>query len=122
MFFLDMNDFAIALSPNLNTDNSAEDSATEELAAKVCQNMCAEQVTVVVQIEARQLGNGIDIPNRSLEVSDNFTSLAKRRKTILYCCFTETKRDIQAEVFMSNMFTNCNYRPLKGNIFDLQGI
>ena len=61
---------------------------------------------MAVSIDARQLSNGVNNEvNATLEAKENFTSQWREGKTI-YCSFTEIKRKIWAEYFISNTFTN----------------
>ena len=75
---------------------------------------------MAVGIEARQPGNGVDRIDKvvyvALEASENFTSQL-REGTTIYCNFTEIKRKILAEYFISNTFTNRNYGSLKETPF-----
>ena len=67
---------------------------------------------MAVSLEARQLGNGIgNVVNATLEACENFTSQWREGKAI-YCRFTEIKRKILAEYFISNTFTNRYYGSL----------
>ena len=70
-------------------------------------------VSKLLSIEARQLVNGVgNVVSTNLAASENFTSQWRDGKTI-YCSFTEIKRKICAEHFISNAFTNRNYGSLK---------
>ena len=73
---------------------------------------------MAVNIETRELGNGVENPNAAWEASESFTSSLKRKT--LYCCFTEIGRS-RLELYLSNTFKNRNYGSFKGNIFDEQG-
>ena len=74
--------------------------------------MCAQQIVVAVGIEARQLGNGVDnVVNATLERVKILRLNGEGTK--IYCSFTEMKRKIWAEYFISNAFTNRNYGSLK---------
>ena len=66
--------------------------------------MRALSKSLAVSIEARQLGSGVDkVVNTALEVNENFMNQWREGKSI-YCRFTEIKRKIWAEYFISNTF------------------
>ena len=80
--------------------------------------MCTEQIIVVaVNMEARQLGNGVE----NLHATGNqvkILRLQRREGKAIYCCFTEIRRKILAEVLCqihSQIIITAH------NIFDQQG-
>ena len=77
--------------------------------------MCPVQIVVVVNIEIRQLGNGIDsVVNATWEVSENFISQWRGRRKI-YRCFIEIKRKIWLNILCQiYTFPNGNYGSVKG--------
>ena len=63
--------------------------------------------------EGRLLVNGVDdLVKATLEANENFMSQWGEGKTV-HCSFTEMKRKVWAEYFISNTFTNHNYGSLK---------